>query len=627
MNVPKDNINLDEHKTSSNSISNIFLEKFQSKKIFIGGLAPTVDEITLNEYFSKFGLVTDCIVMREKKTNKSRGFGFVIFASEKTVYEVIKFSHVSQHVLNGKQFECKVALTKQEIEVTPHNSSSQILDDIGFNYNNKQHLNYSNPNFFYSSREINPYIQNNINPDFNDLNSQMKNVNNNYIYNNSFFILSNGQSQKNYDEMSSEMNHPNTNNQIYNSTREINRFRFNNNINQNYTGYYDNQKNLNMNQGMNFNMNSNNGILNENMEYQMIQNENFNPQKNNQNNFNSYYNGSNGYKYNFQQIQTGNNNYNQNIMGNSYDKSHDYSRISNGISKTNQISQNFYNKEINLSSKEIDNSTCKFKELNLNHNQNKTSLNSNNVFLSQKLENIIKKQKQNLKQNAENQDINFFYSTRQINDLNQNLINSQPEQFNNYYSQNLNYYENNQNYNSSNLKHPTSNSYLTSSLIQPSTYTQKLSHFLSEKNVPTSKSLAGSLLEKVKHNKLDIIQENVNSCEINKKKILHKEVVDIKTESSSECNENKSNFDDLSDFDDKEYYFDPEIDNEAEAETDFDFKDNLRKVNDYKGLSNVSLSAMEDSEFFTKLMQDNLNKLNAEALKSKSFKSGSSKKK
>jgi len=50
-------------------------------KIFVGGLSPTTTKEQLNIYFSQFGHC-DSIVMFDKVTGRSRGFGFVDFADE-----------------------------------------------------------------------------------------------------------------------------------------------------------------------------------------------------------------------------------------------------------------------------------------------------------------------------------------------------------------------------------------------------------------------------------------------------------------------------------------------------------------------------------------------------------------
>lgn len=47
-------------------------------KLFVGGLAFHTHENDLNKYFSAFGRVDNTIVMRDKETQRGRGFGFVL---------------------------------------------------------------------------------------------------------------------------------------------------------------------------------------------------------------------------------------------------------------------------------------------------------------------------------------------------------------------------------------------------------------------------------------------------------------------------------------------------------------------------------------------------------------------
>merc|ERR1712188_320709 len=50
-------------------------------KAFIGGLAWSVSNDELREHFEKFGVVS-AMVSRDKFTDRSRGFGFVVFETE-----------------------------------------------------------------------------------------------------------------------------------------------------------------------------------------------------------------------------------------------------------------------------------------------------------------------------------------------------------------------------------------------------------------------------------------------------------------------------------------------------------------------------------------------------------------
>ncbi|MCJ1331488.1 hypothetical protein MMC10_008179 [Thelotrema lepadinum] len=51
-------------------------------KLFIGGLAWHTDDVTLRGKFEEFGQVEEAIVVKDRDTGRSRGFGFVRFASE-----------------------------------------------------------------------------------------------------------------------------------------------------------------------------------------------------------------------------------------------------------------------------------------------------------------------------------------------------------------------------------------------------------------------------------------------------------------------------------------------------------------------------------------------------------------
>jgi len=53
---------------------------------------------SLKDYFSQFGEVLECTVMRDGATGRSRGFGFLTFKDPKVVNTVM----VKEHSLDGK---------------------------------------------------------------------------------------------------------------------------------------------------------------------------------------------------------------------------------------------------------------------------------------------------------------------------------------------------------------------------------------------------------------------------------------------------------------------------------------------------------------------------------------------
>lgn len=83
----------------------------KTKKIFVGGIPPSVTEEELKEYFSSFGNIVEHQIMLEHGTGRSRGFGFVTFESENVVESIVNDGNI--HELGGKQVEIKKAEPKR----------------------------------------------------------------------------------------------------------------------------------------------------------------------------------------------------------------------------------------------------------------------------------------------------------------------------------------------------------------------------------------------------------------------------------------------------------------------------------------------------------------------------------
>jgi len=79
-------------------------------KMFIGGLSWQTAPEGLREYFSKFGDITEVMVMKDPTTRRSRGFGFVTFADPSSVDKVLSNG---PHELDGKKIDPKIAFPKR----------------------------------------------------------------------------------------------------------------------------------------------------------------------------------------------------------------------------------------------------------------------------------------------------------------------------------------------------------------------------------------------------------------------------------------------------------------------------------------------------------------------------------
>ncbi|MDR3735703.1 MAG: hypothetical protein P4L10_09220 [Acidobacteriaceae bacterium] len=71
----------------------------------------TIDQFT--SYFSKYGKVTHCQIMKDRDTGKSRGFGFVTFETEEAVDRVL--ANIKEHKLLDKWVECKKATPSKPV--------------------------------------------------------------------------------------------------------------------------------------------------------------------------------------------------------------------------------------------------------------------------------------------------------------------------------------------------------------------------------------------------------------------------------------------------------------------------------------------------------------------------------
>ncbi|KAI1713624.1 RNA recognition motif domain-containing protein [Ditylenchus destructor] len=81
----------------------------QKFKLFVGGLSKETSVETLRAYFSKFGQIVECAILRNI-ANSSRGFGFVTFKSQESVDSVL---NSSPHSIDYKVIEVKQTPVRQ----------------------------------------------------------------------------------------------------------------------------------------------------------------------------------------------------------------------------------------------------------------------------------------------------------------------------------------------------------------------------------------------------------------------------------------------------------------------------------------------------------------------------------
>ncbi|KAH7618760.1 hypothetical protein Ndes2526B_g05686 [Nannochloris sp. 'desiccata'] len=89
----------------------------RTKKIFVGGLAATVDEEAFKNYFEDFGTVEDAVVMYDHDNRRPRGFGFITFTEEEAVDKV--FDRGTMQTIHDKEIEIKRAVPRDSMSPSP----------------------------------------------------------------------------------------------------------------------------------------------------------------------------------------------------------------------------------------------------------------------------------------------------------------------------------------------------------------------------------------------------------------------------------------------------------------------------------------------------------------------------
>ncbi|XP_007427534.1 heterogeneous nuclear ribonucleoprotein A0 [Python bivittatus] len=87
------------------------MENSQLCKLFIGGLNVQTTEAGLREYFEAYGTLTDCVVVLNPQTKRSRCFGFVTYSA---VEEADAAMAASPHAVDGNVVELKRAVSRED---------------------------------------------------------------------------------------------------------------------------------------------------------------------------------------------------------------------------------------------------------------------------------------------------------------------------------------------------------------------------------------------------------------------------------------------------------------------------------------------------------------------------------
>lgn len=77
------------------------------KKLYVGNLPYTVTSDELKSMFSEYGELVDAVVITDRDTRRSKGFGFVEFADEEAAKKAIEA--MNEKEIDGRKLVVNVA--------------------------------------------------------------------------------------------------------------------------------------------------------------------------------------------------------------------------------------------------------------------------------------------------------------------------------------------------------------------------------------------------------------------------------------------------------------------------------------------------------------------------------------
>ncbi|KRT78902.1 RNA binding protein, partial [Oryctes borbonicus] len=87
------------------------------RKLFIGGLDYRTTDDSLKKHFEQWGEIVDVVVMKDPKTKRSRGFGFITYSRAHMVDDA---QNSRPHRVDGRVVEPKRAVPRQDIGRPEH---------------------------------------------------------------------------------------------------------------------------------------------------------------------------------------------------------------------------------------------------------------------------------------------------------------------------------------------------------------------------------------------------------------------------------------------------------------------------------------------------------------------------
>lgn len=83
-------------------------------KLYVGNLPFSVDDAALQELFAEVGEVTEAVVISDRASGRSKGFGFVTMKDDKTAEKAV--AEMNDKEVEGRKLKVDVARPMRERE-------------------------------------------------------------------------------------------------------------------------------------------------------------------------------------------------------------------------------------------------------------------------------------------------------------------------------------------------------------------------------------------------------------------------------------------------------------------------------------------------------------------------------
>ncbi|TPX31339.1 hypothetical protein SmJEL517_g05302 [Synchytrium microbalum] len=90
------------------------IEAVPHTKLFVGNLAWATDETSLQNAFGAYGIITESVILRDRESGRSRGFGFVTYSTPEEAQTAI--GNMNGRELDGRNLRVNLASERAKVD-------------------------------------------------------------------------------------------------------------------------------------------------------------------------------------------------------------------------------------------------------------------------------------------------------------------------------------------------------------------------------------------------------------------------------------------------------------------------------------------------------------------------------